>query len=190
METNNIKTIRVLPVEEMFFVKKIFLEGSSISDVICSARKVSRGYRLVPEEGSNRDHLYWGYKESEYPCDELDRAILNQIRAMFPKAEPHTSLIMFNVDKENNELWIRGYKKQTMHITVVYVSTSGSSIGRTDARQKEIEVFSLPVMQEHQRKLNTDICIVTDNTDQFARISTLLNETYVLFSSISKLRIS
>ena len=147
--------------------------------MLCS--KVSRDYRLVPEKSSSREHLYLGYKESEYPCDELDREILNQVRNKFQKATTQTSLIMFNVDKENNGRWLRGYKKQTLHITIVYSSTPDSLAG-VNVSQNKVEILSHPLMREHHRSLNSDICIATDKPEKYRRLCSLLEHTYTLFS--------
>lgn len=182
MEVPRIKTIRVLPIEEMFFMKKIYLENTSSSDIVCYARKVSRGYKLTPKEDPNGTHLYLGYKEEEYPCDELDREILKQIQEKFSKAEPHTSLMMFNVNKEDDAQWFAQYQnKKILRISIEYSPTSGS-LANADACHKEIEVL----LRGMQRHLNTNICITTDQPEKFRHLCSLLNETYDLFSNACK----
>ena len=178
MEVPRIKTIRVLPIEEMFFMKKIYLENSSSSDIVCYARMVSRGYKLTPKEDPDGTHLYLGYKEEEYPCDELDREILKQIQEKFSNATPHTSLMMFNVDKENDAQWLAQYQKEKLTVSIVY-SPSHGSLTDADACHKEIEVL----LRGMQRHLNTNISITTDQPEKFRHLSSLLNETYDLFSN-------
>ena len=182
METNIIKTIRVLPIEEMFFLKKIYLENTSTSDIVCYARKLSRGYKLTPQEDPKENQLYLGYSEDEYPRDELDIEILKQIQEKFPHAKPHTSLTMFNVDKEDNTRWLNQYKRETRKISIVY---NHSHINR-DAQPKEIEVMTFPTIRERQRSFNTNILINTEKLGDYERLSSLLNDTYSLVSKVCK----
>lgn len=179
------RTISVLPLEKMFFIKKISLEDTISSEVVCYARKLSEAYRMNPNKSARDKHLYLGYTEEEYPCDDLDKAILKQIRVNFPEAKSHTSIMMFNVDKEDNTRWLEQYKKEILHVSVVYSPTSGSLTG-ADVCQKEIEVLSFPVMRGRQRGLNTSICIVTDKPEKYRHLSSLLKETYNLFSDVCK----
>lgn len=180
---NLIKTIRVLPTEEMFFLKRISLENTPYSDIVCYARKVSYDYKITPNEDPHGNHLHMGYKESEYPCDILDKAILNHIQEKFTKAAPYTSLMMFNSDKEQYAQWLGQYKKEKLNVFIEYSPTSSSVIG-VDPYYKEIEVLSFPTMRGMHRKLNTNIYINTDKLEEFKRLCSLLNGTYDLFSNV------
>lgn len=180
---DNIKTIKVLPLEEMFFLKKIDLEDTISSDVVCYARKVSYDYKLTPKEDPSGKHLHLGYKEEDYPSDKLDREILEHIQEKFPRAKSHTSLMMFNVEKEENAQWLSQYKKDTLKISIVYSPTSYPPL-RDAAYPKEIEVLYYPTMGRKHSKLNTNICIATDKTEEYRTLSSLLDKTYNLFSSV------
>lgn len=186
MTTENVRSINMLPKEEIFFLKKINLENTFSSSIICYARKISEQYTIHPEEKAKGEHIYFGYKEDEYPCDELDKKILEQVQIIFPNAVPQTSLMMFDVEKENNAHLLKQYKRDVQHISIEYIPTSYPYTG-AEIYQKDIEVFYFPTVKGNQTKYNSNVNIVTDNQDEYKHLCSLLKETYNLFSNVCKL---
>lgn len=181
----NIKTIRVLPLGEMFFIKKIFLEDVSYGGVVCYARKVSHDYKITYNEEQSKTHLYLEHQEEEYPRDELDYEILKQIQNKFPHAKSQTTLMMFDVDKEDNAQWLNQYSKETLQIIVDYVRPS-VYVGNANRPQKAIEVLYSPVMDMRQKKMNANVHIVMSELQKYKHLQSLLENSYELFSKVCK----
>jgi len=186
MDTDNIKRVRVLPLEEMYFLKKIKLEDMFSSAIVCYARKVNENYKLNPEEKAKEEHLIFGYKEEEYPSDDLDKRILEKIFEKFPDAKVQTSLMMLDAERENNVRWASQYRKEMLHIAIEYIPSSYPYTG-AEIYQKDIEVFYFSTMSRKQRMLSANVNILTDQFDEYKHLCSLLKDTYSLFSKACKL---
>lgn len=175
------RTIKVLPLDKIFFLKKINLENNAFSGVVCYARRISEVYKIRPNENDKDKVLYLRYKENEYPHDELDEKILENIKEHFPQASVNTSLLMLDVEQENNKRWLIQYEKRKLSIIIEYISPL--SAFRPEKIQKDIEVFYFKSMNERHRKMNTNINIIVENAAEYQKIKTLLNDTFELFTN-------
>ncbi len=183
MEINSIKAIKVLPLNEMCFLKKINLENTSSSAIVCYARKLADNYKLTAGKKAKGNHLFWGYKEEEYPCDELDRKILEQIREKFPNATVQTSLMMMDVERHNNAQWAEQYQKEKFQIIVEYIPSANPTRGSISYK-KDLEVLYTPMLKGRQKILKTNLCIITSHTTEYDKLHSLLEKTYATFSTI------
>lgn len=177
------RTIKVLPIEQMYFIKKISLDDTISSLVVCYARNLSEEYRMNPDRSAREKHLYLGYSEKEFPCDVLDKKILKEIQRNFPKAKPQSSLLMLNVDKENYQIWLSQYEKKELNIVIEYVSSNGLA-DRVHNIQPKIEVYYPRVRSDHNRRMNTNIHIIADDSNEYCQLCSLLDKSYKLMSDV------
>lgn len=177
------RTISVLPLEKMFFIKKISLEDTISSVVVCYARTLSEDYRMKPDKSARENHLYLGYEENDYPHDILDKRILKELQSKFPNAQPHTSLMMLNADMENNQIWLSQYEKEELNIIIEFVSPL-RPIRRVHDNKPKIEIYYPRVMRAHNKRKNANINIITDNNNEYNELCSLLDNSYKLMSNV------
>ena len=177
------RAICVLPLEKMFFIKKISLEDTISGEVVCYARNLSEEYRMNPDKAARENHLYLGYSEKDFPCDELDKKILEEIQRKFPNAQPHTSLMMLNADMENNQMWLSQHARKDLNIVIEFVSPLGP-IRRVHNNKPKIEIYYPRVMHEHHGRMNTNINILVNNNNEYQRLCSLLDSSYKIMSDI------
>lgn len=109
------KEIRLLPIEQWCYTKKIFLENHYFSGVLVYTRQMSKDYKIVPKDAAN--HLYL-YKEEEYPCDVLDQVILSSIQEKFPDVTCRTHLRGSSMDIDDAKRWIEGREKKDVPLYI------------------------------------------------------------------------
>lgn len=97
--------IETLSDDKIFLVKKINLENTHCSDVICYVRKLSETYKMHPRE--RKSPISIGCQEDEYPSDILDEVILSAIRKEYPNAVCCTSLQFVDKDLVHNVHWAK-----------------------------------------------------------------------------------
>lgn len=175
--------IKALPSEKIVFLKKINLENTYSSDVVCYARKISDSYTIVPNK-DRQDILMFGYDENEYPCDDLDLGILDFLHQKFPNAVCHTSLIMFDKEVENQKQLAHALKLEETELLVEYSPTSLPPVVSGPVIEHEkIYVIHNPY-NEGRKKLNTYIQLVTSNGAIYKNLCQLLKGTYVSFLDV------
>ena len=186
MDIQNVKRIKMLPIQETFFLKKVNLQNTYDSGVLCYARSIFDGYKIERSKEAKQDDNFWGVKENEYPSDILDKKILSFIQEKFPQAECHTSLMMLDIEKSRNLQWIEQSEKDVLHIAIEYIPTEYPYTG-AEIYQKDVEVFYVPSMKGRQKRLNTNITISTEQRDEYNELCALLKETYILFTNACKI---
>ena len=182
---NLIKVIKALSKDEIVFLKKINLENTRFSGVLCYARKPYDGYSMRPIQKDQFERNMYGYQEEEYPSDMLDVKILECIRQQFPNAICQTSILMFDSEVERNQYWLSQHKKEVFQIHLNYVPSTPPYTGAT-GMVKEIEIYYYPLPEEKLNRLNENLLITTDNFNDYKRYESLLNNTYKLFSNVIK----
>lgn len=133
--------MRISPVQERYqrVIKTIELNSSHFIEAeIIYMRQLSETYKMKPhkeytaEERFNR--ILRGTPQNEYPNDELDEYILENIRDNYPSADIKSKLLLFDVDllnlrqkkdkKYHPEIWtiFRGgyYPKREITLEVYY----------------------------------------------------------------------
>lgn len=187
LNTRNImeqgREIKALPSENIVFLKKINLENTYSSDIVCYARKISPQYTIVPKK-NRQDILFFGYDEDEYPSDALDQGILRELQKKFPNAQCHTSLIMFDAEVENQRRLSEALKLEKTKLVIEYAPTSLPSVVLLDpVMRKRIYVLHNPY-NDGKKTLNTFIQLISDNVAEYRHLCELMNGTYVSFEEV------
>lgn len=185
METDNITRIEMLPMEKIVFVKKINLESTRMSGILCYARKLYKGYSFKTSNKNKQEGLILGHNEDEYPKDALDIKILEQVYKQFPNAECQTSLLMFDIEKVHNKHLMSQLRGEVMHISLEYIPSSFPPFG-AEVYQRNVEIYYYPLPDERLNRLNENINIVVDDLNEYKHLKSLLCDTYELFSNVCK----
>lgn len=185
MEANTVNRITMLPIERIVFVKKINIENTFSSDVLCYVRKPSEQYSMKPEDKSTLERAIFGYKEQEYPCDELDEAIIDFLQSKYPNAKCQTTLLMFDSEIAHNVHWLKQYQKHILQIIIEYIPEHLPPIG-ADSHLGTIEVYSMPDPLRKRNHLDSPIIITTSYHDEYSHLCSLLDNSYTVFSEALK----
>ena len=175
-----------LSTKQIVYVKKINLENNYFSDNVCYARRISNTYRITPDQETKNNPFFFGYSEHEYPCDDLDNAIMQKIQNKFPNATCQTSLMMFDIEKENLKHWAGQLRKQTYNVRIEYIPSNPNLMSQAQVCNKAIDVIYIPTHNHPFDSLNSDIVVVTQSLQDFMRLRSLLDNTYIPFSEIIK----
>lgn len=184
-EVENITHIKMLPNDRIVFVKKINLENTRISGVLCYARKPYDGYSMRPKKKTQLEHNMFGYQEDEYPSDVLDMKILDGVKKQFPNAICQTSILMFDKEVERNQFWMSQLNKEVFKLIIEYVPSVYPYIG-AGAEGRNMEAYYIPLSEERLNRINTNLIIQTENRSEYEQCVGLLKNTYELFSLVNK----
>ena len=175
--------IKALPSENIVFLKKINLENTYSSDVVCYARKISQQYTIVSKK-DRQDILMFGYDEEEYPIDDLDQGILDFLHQRFPNAKCHTSLIMFDIEVKNQKRLAESLKMEKTELLVEYSPTSlPPSLSVPVIEHEKMYILHNPYNEGKQR-LDIFVQLITSNMVTYLKLRQLLKETYVSFADV------
>ena len=131
--------IRLLSADELYVLKHLVfsrkhIEERSIKGEILYLRKLSTTYRMkqneVVDEKQRLERLIKGVPEEEYPKDDLDRLIIEAVKAKFKDAKVKSSLMIFSTELDD----LQYFKRVHCHHTslVVWPKTSNLSVLETD----------------------------------------------------------
>lgn len=150
----SIKTITILPLEEIRVIKQIIIvsEYANSKDIsigyVLYERHLTGNYKFkeVPEAEKNFDYYFNYPNEALYPKDKLDDIIFQAVRNTFPKSAIRNHNVIFNVDKDKMKiLQNRQFVESEMTFTPDF---SQVDIYSTPARQsyvglrKEIKIYN------------------------------------------------
>ena len=118
------KTINVLPYEEIKFVKiisfEIEVDGELRPAIIAYKRELSEQYSLDESKRSELDRLLFFYPEESYPRDEVDGLILEAVKEAYPSAKVSTSLMLCDFEKEQLRRMLSSYSSNhSFHINIL-----------------------------------------------------------------------
>lgn len=90
--------IRILPMDKICYVKRIYLENNYFSGVACYTRSLTLDYK-------NGEPNSAGHDAKGMPQDELDNAILSALKQVYPDAICISNMQICNVDLDFNNNW-------------------------------------------------------------------------------------
>ena len=181
------KTVKVLPYEEIKFVKFIAFEVE-VDGVLCTAqivyrRNPSENYTLDDSKRSNLDRLLYYYPEECYPQDDVDVIILNAIKEVYPEASLSTRFMLCNVEKEEIERILSTYTKTNFKIVILprirdWVDVISSGKTSWLGFEKELSLFVHLKKQNNEYIHNiSTVYYDVENEDKMIEMEpTLLNE--------------
>lgn len=147
---DNMKTIHVLPQEQIKYVKTISFNveyfGEYYSGKIVYKRNLSETYKMDETKRSDIDRCLCFYPEECYPCDIIDKIILKGVREKYPMAKVNTKLMLCDVELEDITRELSNYVKETF---VIYIQPRIDDIdailksGKTEWRvfEKELPLY-------------------------------------------------
>ena len=114
--------VNVLPNDEIKYVKTISFSKSVMGQVytakIVYKRNPSKDYTMDYSKQTPVEKMLYYYNEDCYPCDIIDKIILNGIRQNYPDARVSTILMLLDVEKGTIEKDLNNYKKEDFHIYI------------------------------------------------------------------------
>lgn len=110
---DNIKTISILPMEEIRVIKQIMIISEFANNreysigYILYERKLSDTYKFKETPKEQRDFSYYlEYpRQDSYPNDNLDDIILQSVRNTFPKSTLRNYSLICNVDRDRIQMF-------------------------------------------------------------------------------------
>ena len=181
------KTMNVLPVEEVKYVKIISfdveVDGESCPALIVYKRNPSKDYTMDDSKRLDTDRMLYYYPEECYPKDAVDEVILGAIKEVCPGARVSTSLMLCDIEKENLEKFLSTYSKHCYMIVILPHIKDQDSVLRSGKTSWPIFEKELP-LYVHLRKHNNEyirnistIYYDVENEDRMIEMEpTLLNE--------------
>lgn len=114
--------VNVLPNDEIKYVKTISFSKSYMGQVytakIVYKRNPSMDYTMDYSKQTPVEKMLLYYNEDCYPCDVIDKIILNGIRQNYPDAQVSTILMLLDIEKATIEKELSNYKKEEFHIYI------------------------------------------------------------------------
>lgn len=116
------KTITVLPVEEVKFVKTISLDmdfcGRNYTAKIVYKRNLSPDYPMDSTKRSKVDEMMSYFPEECYPQDVIDGLIFKSVQERYPSAKVHTRLMLCDCERDEIIRELSNYPQETFHIRI------------------------------------------------------------------------
>lgn len=116
------KTINVLPVNEIKYVKSISFDVELFGKVyigkIVYKRNMSDIYKMDESKRSSIDKMMCYYPEESFPSDVIDKLLLEGVRNKYPSAHIYTSLMICDSDRDRITKELASYAKVPFHINI------------------------------------------------------------------------
>lgn len=149
----DIKTISVLPIEEIRVIKQIMIVSEFANNkeysigYILYERELSDNYKFKETPKGERDFSYYldFPRQDSYPTDNLDEIILQSIKNSFPKSTLRNYSLICNVDKERIErLQNRQFEQSEISFTPDFSQTDFHRfVGQSfDGLRKPIKIYN------------------------------------------------
>lgn len=124
--------IRILPLDKICYVKRIYLENNYFSGVVCYTRALTPDYK-------NGEPNSAGHDAKGMPQDELDNAILSALRQVYPDAICVSNMQICNVDLDFNNNW---KNQRDLHIVEIWME---------EMVEEKLQQFAFPIT--HPRRI-------------------------------------
>lgn len=116
------KTIKVLPLEEIKYVKTICFNmdfcGHNYTAKIVYKRNPSTEYKMDNTKRSKVDELMCFYPEECFPKDAIDELILKGVQERYPSAKAYTRLMLCDCEKEDITKELANYPRESFQINI------------------------------------------------------------------------
>lgn len=143
------KQVNVLPNDEIKYVKTISFSksfmGQEYTAKIVYKRNPSANYTMDYSKQTPVERLMYYYNEDCYPCDVIDKIILNGIRQNYPEARVSTSLMILDVEKTTIEKELSNYKKEEFIINIQPDIKDLDALLKTGKTQWRVFLKKLPI---------------------------------------------
>lgn len=151
------KTIQLLPYEEIKYVKTIYVEKNFLNRVytakIVYKRNPSLNYTMDYSKATPFENMMLSYGEDCYPCDIIDDIIVEGIRQKYPQARVCTSLMMFDVEKDNIEKELENYPKTEFQINIQPNIQDINGISKMGKTQWRVFMKTLPIYLTNSQEI-------------------------------------
>lgn len=184
------KTINVLPIEEIFYIKTIYFSveyfGRLYTGKVVYKRNLSEHYVMDESKRSEIDKMFYYYPETCYPKDIIDEIILQGITKKYPNAKVHTQLMLCDVERDDIKNELSHYKKVDFQINIQPRVDDINALLKTGKTTWRVFIKSLPLYLTNSdetelfRNEGSFIYYDLDKEDELIELEpTLLNEVTV-----------
>lgn len=181
------KTINVLPIEEIFYVKTISFSvayfGRLYTGKVVYKRNLTEHYVMDDSKRSKIDKMFYYYPEDCYPKDIIDEIILQGITKRYPDARVHTQLMLCDVERDDIMTELSHYKKVDFQINIQPRVDDINALIKTGKTTWRVFIKSLPLYLTNSgetelfRNEGSFIYYDLDKEDELIELEpTLLNE--------------
>ncbi len=178
-------TIKVLPIEDIFFIKKITFcpkEGREkelgLYGVFYYARRPTEGYKIKESKNIYDISSYLNHNEESFPKDDVDEIIKEAIGSQFSVVDVRTDLQLFDVEKEDYKLLFEGQNGHNVTLKISSISQEQQDI---------IIELGVTALSYENIKWPSDIItfeLPVNNKYNLAGIQSEISETFRKYSDI------